>query len=167
MKTEQALALASLIAIIAVLLKVLLSMRRRYQSIVTSHLLVEGLSMRPEGPHLIAIAGQHNGTDISRIVPAADLLYDTISHPQKRWSHWNPTIGPMGGMANDDDAPFFTVKLFRKEDEFWCRYLPRRDARRICDAIESLRTEANAPRTGNKKLHDIDFLWVDERAKPQ
>ncbi|WP_349608274.1 MULTISPECIES: hypothetical protein [Cupriavidus] len=143
-----------------VLAYVVLHLRRRYQLFFQSHLLLHGLVLTPVAGNQVKLVGYREGRDISGVVPAADIFYKIESHPKKKVNHWNPDH-IFSAWVNDWDAPRFSVQLYRSGEVIWAREVPRSEALRVREAVESLRKRASVARTGDKESHVLDLLWMD------
>lgn len=146
--------------LMGVLAYVVLRLRRRYQLLLQSNLLLHGLVLTPVARDQVQLVGYQDGRDISEVVQAADILYRIDSHPKRKFVHWNPDH-ILSAWVNDWDAPSFSVQLYRRGEVIWAQEVGRREALRLREAVDSLRMRASAPRADDKELHDIDYLWAD------
>lgn len=146
--------------LMGVLAYIVLRLRRRYQLLLQSNLLLHGLVLTPVARDQVQLVGYRDGRDISEVVQAADILYRIDSHPKEKLAHWNPDH-ILSAWVNDWDAPRFSVQLYRRGEVIWAQEVCRPEALRVREAVDSIRMRASAPRTGDKELHDIDFLWMD------
>ncbi|BDB24185.1 hypothetical protein Tamer19_33430 [Cupriavidus sp. TA19] len=135
-------------------------LRNRFLLYCKSYLLLNGLVMAPVNGREISLVGHHDGRDISGVVPAESILYKIESPLKKKLVYAEIAQGDAPTVLAWE-LPKYSVQVFCRGETIWSGAVSRREALRIREAVEACRKRARAPRSGDKTVHDLQFLRVD------